>query len=187
MDVGRAVEGGRAMSPGDQEVPVRKRAIRRVVATVLISAVVLPATATAQQMFIYPDRGQSPQQQQKDRGECHVWAVQQTGVDPTMTAAAAPPPPPSMAPQGQAVRGAARGAALGAVGGAIMGNAGKGAAAGAAMGGLFGAMRRHDEMVHEQQAYSSQAAQQQAAQAQASATYNRALGACLSGRGYTVR
>lgn len=166
---------------------MRTRAIRPVVAAVLLSAVVLPAPAAAQQMFIYPDRGQSPQQQQKDRGECHVWAVQQTGVDPTMTTAAAPPPPPSTAPQGQVMRGAARGAALGAVGGAITGNAGRGAAAGAAMGGLFGAMRRHDEMAYEQQAYSSQVAQQQATQAQASATYNRALGACLSGRGYTVR
>jgi hypothetical protein len=153
----------------------------------VVGALTLPAAATAQQVFIYPDRGQSPQQQQKDRAECHVWAVQQTGVDPTATAAAPPPPPPSAAPQGQAVRGAARGAALGAVGGAIAGDAGKGAAAGAAVGGLFGAMRRRDATVHSQQAYSSQVAQQQAAQAQGSATYNRALGACLSGRGYTVR
>ena len=34
------------------------------------------------QMFIYPERGQSPEQQQRDRGECHVWAVQQSGFDP---------------------------------------------------------------------------------------------------------
>ena len=166
---------------------MKNACIRHVAVGALVTALATPWAASAQQLFIYPDKGQSPQQQQKDRGECHVWAVQQTGVDPTMTAAAAPPPPPSTAPQGQVMRGAARGAAVGAVGGAITGNAGKGAAAGAAMGGLIGGMKRHDQQVQSQQAYSNQVAQQQTAQAQASATYNRALGACLSGRGYTVK
>jgi Glycine zipper len=161
--------------------------IGRSAAAALVVALAVPPAALAQQVFVYPDRGQSPQQQQQDRYQCHTWAVQQTGFDPTMTAAAAPPPPPSNAPQGQVLQGAARGAALGAVGGAIAGDAGKGAAAGAAMGGLFGAMRRHDQQAQSQQAYSNQVAQQQAAQAQGSSAYNRALGACLSGRGYTVR
>lgn len=166
---------------------MRTGLIGRVVTALLMGALALPATVIAQQIIVYPDRGQSPQQQQKDRAECHTWAVQQTGIDPTAMAAAPPPPPPSTAPQGQVMRGAARGAAVGAVGGAIAGDAGKGAAAGAAMGGVFGAMRRHDDVVQSQQAYSNQVAQQQAAQAHSSATYNRALGACLSGRGYTVR
>jgi hypothetical protein len=161
--------------------------IWRVAAGALVAALAAPPAALAQQLYIYPERGQSPQQQQQDRYQCHTWAVQQTGFDPTMAAAAPPPPPPSTAPQGQVVQGAARGAALGAVGGAIAGDAGKGAAAGAAMGGLFGAMKRHDQQVQSQQAYSSQVAQQQAVQAQGTAAYNRALSACLAGRGYTVR
>jgi hypothetical protein len=170
------------------EVNAMKHAcIRHLAAGALVAALATPGAASAQQLIVYPEKGQSPQQQQQDRYQCHIWAVQQTGVDPTVATAAAPPPPPSTQPQGQVMRGAARGAAVGAVGGAIAGDAGKGAAAGAAMGGMFGAMKRHDDMAHQQQAYSNQVAQQQAAQSQALSAYNRALGACLSGRGYTVR
>lgn len=34
-------------------------------------------------LFIYPKQGQSDQQQAKDRYECHRWASDQTGFDPT--------------------------------------------------------------------------------------------------------
>jgi len=34
-------------------------------------------------MMIYPVKGQSAEQQQKDEFECYQWAVQQTGFDPT--------------------------------------------------------------------------------------------------------
>src|SRR5947208_15562183 len=44
-------------------------------------ALVFAAAGGAQQ-FVYPAKGQSPQQQQKDEGECHVWAVNQSGFDP---------------------------------------------------------------------------------------------------------
>jgi hypothetical protein len=137
------------------------------------------AGAWAQQLFIYPLRGQSPQQQQQDRFECHQWAVQQTGFDPMLGAAPPPPPPP---PTTGPLRGAARGAALGAVGGAIAGNAGRGAAIGAGTGAVFGTMRRNDQILQGQA--------QQVAQAQQTGQqmegFNRALAACLSGRGYTV-
>jgi hypothetical protein len=131
-------------------------------------------------MFVYPQRGQSPQQQARDQSECQAWAVQQTGYNPMMAQA---PPPPAAAPQGGAVRGGARGAAVGAVGGAIAGDAGTGAAVGAATGALLGGMRRRDQqrqVAAQQQAYQGQNAQLQA-------TFNRAVGACLSGRGYTVQ
>jgi hypothetical protein len=155
----------------------------RRVCTVLLSVALVSALgaagAGAQQLFIYPQRGQSPQQQQQDRFECHQWAVQQTGFDPMMGTA---PPPPMAAPTTGAVRGAARGAALGAVGGAIGGNAGRGAAIGAGTGAVFGTMRRNDQI--------RQGQAQQAAQAQQTGwqleSFNRAVAACLSGRGYTV-
>ena len=35
------------------------------------------------QMYIYPAKGQNQQQQDKDRYECHTWAVQQSGFDPS--------------------------------------------------------------------------------------------------------
>jgi hypothetical protein len=144
------------------------------------------------QAYVYPERGQSAQQQQRDRAECHAWAVQQTGFDPANPRVATgppPAPPTSDAPLGgpSPLRGAVRGAAIGSVGGAIGGDAGKGAAIGAATGALFGAMRRADENARYQQQQDAYYQQQQAALAQGNSAYTRALAACLAGRGYTVR
>ena len=139
------------------------------VAVVPVTLALVAGSAGAQG-YVYPAKGQSPQQQQKDQSDCHGWAMQQSGVNPGTMAA-----PPS-GPSGHMVRGAGRGAAIGAVGGAIGGNAGKGAAIGAATGALVGGMRRRDER---------RSAEQQ--QANASAEYGRAYAACLEGRGYTVK
>jgi len=45
------------------------------------SATVTPPPA--EHAFVYPKKGQTAEQQAKDRYECHVWAVDQTGFDPT--------------------------------------------------------------------------------------------------------
>jgi hypothetical protein len=138
------------------------------------------APALGGELFIYPNKGQSAEQQSRDRYDCHTWAVQQTGVDPTRAQASMPAPPP---PKGGVFRGATRGAAVGAIGGAIAGDAGEGAAIGAATGGVIGGMKQRGQARSQQQAQANQAAQQQSAYA----AYNRALSACLSGRGYTVK
>ena len=149
----------------------------------------ITGSALGQDLFIYPQRGQSPEQQNRDRYECHGWAVQQTGFDPTRAQTAQAPPPPSSQtqPGGEVLGGAARGAAVGAIGGAIAGDAGKGAAIGAVAGGLFGGMRRRHQYRQQQQAQEQFYAQQQSAAAQGRNAYNRAMTACLSGRGYTVQ
>ena len=41
-------------------------------------------SATASDIFVYPRNGQSAEQTNKDRYECHAWAVSQTGFDPTV-------------------------------------------------------------------------------------------------------
>ncbi len=41
------------------------------------------ASAAADNLFVYPRNGQSPEQQATDRYECHRWAADQTGFDPT--------------------------------------------------------------------------------------------------------
>lgn len=41
------------------------------------------ADITDDKMFVYPRKGQSQAQQDQDRYECHKWAVEQTGYDPT--------------------------------------------------------------------------------------------------------
>src|SRR5713226_3367704 len=150
---------------------------------------VLTGTANAQSgdLYIYPAKGQSQALQDKDRYECHSWAVKQTGFDPSRpstTVASSDQPKPYQPSQPHVLKGAARGATLGVVGGAIAGNAGKGAAAGAAMGGMAGGFRRRDERKGQANAQQQQA---QSQASQASAGYQRAMAACLDGRGYSVK
>jgi len=145
------------------------------------AALLASAPAAAQELFIFPQQGQDQAQQDADRGACHVWAVNQTGFDPTT--ASNQPPPSSEASQGGVVRGGARGAALGAAVGAIGGNAGRGAAMGAAGGGLIGGMRRGDQQARQSQDRRNWQAAQDAQRSE----YRRALTACLEGKGYTVR
>jgi|KBSMisStandDraft_5_1062788.scaffolds.fasta_scaffold884854_2 hypothetical protein len=138
-------------------------------------AVAIPAFA---QSFAFPAKGQSPEQQKKDEAYCASWATQQTGFDP------AKPPPPPAAAQPAPVTGSgarARGAAAGAViGGATGGDAGDAAIAGAVVGAS--AQRRENRR--------AAGAQNQANAQQAQATnaaYDKARGACLEGKGYTVK
>jgi hypothetical protein len=145
------------------------------------------ALAQTPQVYVYPLKNQGADQQNRDRYECHNWAVQQTGYDPSRTYPNNPAqldPQPYQPSRPHVMQGAGRGAALGAVGGAITGSAGKGAAAGAAMGGLAGGFRRRDER-------RQQSAQQQVSANQALANqqmnYTRAIAACLEGRGYSVK
>lgn len=127
----------------------------------LLIALFLVGSVLAQDLVIYPAKGQSQEQLDKDKYECYSWAKQQTGFDPMQQPKATEPPPQQQAPKGGVVRGGARGAAVGAVGGAIAGDTGKGAAIGAASGALVGGMRRRDQQRQQQQA-EQQWAQQQA-------------------------
>jgi hypothetical protein len=40
--------------------------------------------ATQGRLYVYPNEGQSAEQQAKDRYACHLWAVSESGVDPTV-------------------------------------------------------------------------------------------------------
>ena len=141
----------------------------------LAFAAALPVAA---QQYVYPAKGQSKDQQKKDEAACQTWAVQQSGYDP-----AKPPPPPPPAQQapvtgsGARARGAAGGAAIGAIAG---GDAGDAAVAGAMVAGSR--QRRENRAAAAQQ---NQAAGQQAQAGQDS--FMKARGACLEGRGYTVK
>ena len=143
---------------------------RQVQCVLAVGAIVVSANqAVAAGPYVYPQKGQSAQQQSTDSAECQGWARSQTGANP-----GAPPPPAQ--PGGHArgtTGGAARGAAGGAALGAIAGDAGKGAAAGAVVGGVRG--RRGSKAAQQQQQQETQSA------------YDRAFSACMEGRGYTVR
>ena len=154
--------------------------IKAILNTAIIGVSLMAVSAVNAQQFVYPAKGQSPEKQKKDEGECHIWAVQQSKYDPTkppqQTAAAAPPTTATGTTPGAGVRGAARGAVVGGV----MGDAGAGAAAGAVA--ARGQSRRQNAAQGQQQ---QQAATQQ--DQAGMATYQKARGACLEGRGYTVK
>ena len=143
----------------------------------LLVAAVFAAGASAQQV-VFPAKGQSAQQQKKDEGECHTWAVGNSKYDPTNPPKqAAAPPPPQGATPGSGVRGAARGAVVGEV---VGGDASTGAAVGAVA--ARGQSRRQNAAAAQQQ-QQAVVQQDQAGMAQ----YQKARGACLEGRGYTVK
>ncbi len=138
-----------------------------------------PHDATAQAPIIYPSQGQSMEQQGADEGQCRMFAQQNTGFNPFQGPAYVGS---SSSGGGEMVGGAARGAALGAIGGAIGGNAGKGAKIGAGVGAVGGLMRKNKKK-RKQEKKQRQAVSEYNQQL---ATYNRAFGACMSGRGYAV-
>jgi hypothetical protein len=141
------------------------------------------------EVYAYPLHGQPPEQQDRDRYECSLWASKETGFDPS-----APNVPPSARVRVvSAGPPPGTGTAFGAITGAILGaaiagprNPGAGAVVGAITGGALGtaadasrAQETHEVIVQDREAFA--AIQQQAN------NYRRAIAACLEGRGYSVR
>ena len=158
----------------------------------LIVVTFLYGTAVAQELVIYPAKGQSNEQTEKDKFECYSWAKGQSGFDPMVTPQATTPPPAQQTKSvaGGAAVGGVGGAALGAGIGAIAGGsrgAGKGAAIGGLSGGTIGGVRSHSQNQQTEQAQRHWEQEQVAQYQQRRNNYNRAHGACLEGRGYTVR
>ena len=158
--------------------------------SVIVLLACLAGPVSAQEVIIYPAKGQSEDQMEKDKFECYSWAKKETGFDPMEIPTATAPPPKKEDQKGGAGRGAVVGGATGAVVGGIL-SGGKGAARGAVIGGgsgaLLGGMRREKQRNQEEQARQQWEREQGNAYLQKRNTYNRAYGACLEGRGYTVK
>ena len=140
----------------------------------------------AQELYVFPGKGQSQEQMEKDKYACYTWARGETGFDPMQPPTASSPPPAQQAPTTSPLRGAARGAAVGAI---IEkdGSSSKGAATRAAAGALVGGMRRRNQMAQQQQK-EEEWAQNEAANYQAKRNeYNRAYTVCLEAKGYSVK
>ncbi len=131
---------------------------------------------------VEPQRGQSADQMRRDRYECHNWAVEQTGQQPT--AVSEDREEPSDAKRDRRAERASRaimGAALGSIVGGIAGSGRgwrhendavlTGAAVGAGVGAATAGKSRDKD---------------KAEPAPHPSEYLRALTACLEGRGYTV-
>jgi hypothetical protein len=108
--------------------------------------------------YAYPQRGQSPEQVTTDQSQCGSWSAQQTGYNPNAPAAAAPAALATPPPNL----------------------------------GLFGGISRRNDRREERWkrrglGTDASSAPAPAPNPQQADAYNRALDACLSARGYTVR
>jgi hypothetical protein len=134
-------------------------------------------------VFVYPAQGQSPEQTERDRYDCHLWAVQQTGVDPSRGTFDHVVVQPSSPPGANTAGGAVVGAVIGSI--IAPYNPGAGFLLGGATGALVGSAADASAQAQAQQ--TQQQFNQAAAEGRARAdAYRRAFGACLVGRGYTV-
>jgi hypothetical protein len=139
----------------------------------------LAAAAAAEEPEVYPAKGQTVEQQERDQFECHEWATKDTGVDPVALAEAQPGGATPSSNEG----GAARGAGIGAMRGAAEGNAAAGAARGVGIGRMISVLRAKRQLREQQ----SSAAQNGATVHNELDKYDRAYAACLTGRGYSVK
>jgi len=143
------------------------------------------------QVFFYPNSGQSPEQQNRDRYECYLWAVKKTGFDPSQPQVAShmrvdvvPMPAPGYDTAAGAVTGAVLGAAV-----SRPRDTAEGAVIGAVTGALIGAASDASrvEQADRIQAHYDRLDAERASQLERNAQdYRRAMAACLEGRGYTV-
>ena len=150
-----------------------------------------PAVPPSTQVYFYPTAGQSEAQQDRDRYECHLWSVKQTGYDPGASQLAPhqrvvvePRPPPGVGTAAGAITGAAIGAAV-----SRPGSAGGGAIVGAVAGAVLGAASdsaRQAQAQDVQRRYDRIDSQRYAETERRAGDYRRAMQACLEGRGYAV-
>jgi hypothetical protein len=189
--------------PASRTLAPRALALTACISVALLTLVAATAPAWAQPL-VYPAKGQSAQQQDRDRYECHEWARAQSGYDPsqpaTMATAPASAPGTTSTAAGRPAGSTASGMATGAMGAAAVAelthhDAGRAAAIGALGGGLAQRMRQQQaaqaQQASAQQQQQAQATQQQqqvqAARQQQRSTYERGMAACLEGRGYNVK
>src|SRR6185437_11747739 len=148
-----------------------------------------PPPRASTDVYAYPQQGQTAEQQDRDRYDCHLWAVKQTGFDPS-----APGVPPHERVRVVSAPPSGTGTAVGAIAGAILGaviagprDAGFGAVAGGITGAAVGNASDQAQAAANSQVIVQQDARQAAAMEQKSSNYRRAISACLEARGYTVK
>jgi hypothetical protein len=148
-----------------------------------------PPRPVEQTLYFYPTHNQSEAQQDRDRYECYRWAVRETGVDPGMrplrqSAQPAAPAPVERDP-GATVGGAVAGAAVGGIVSSPR-NVGTGLVLGAVIGGLLGTAAEESRAQAEERRQEVRRENWEARQAPVN-DFRRAMSACMTGRGYSVR
>lgn len=148
-----------------------------------------PETTT---VYFYPTHGQSKDQQDRDRYECYLWARKQTGFDPGQSHLA-PHQRVEVTPAAPPAADTATGAFTGAMVGSMMSSGhdrGFGMIFGAMTGAMLGAasdQARAEQAQRMEDRYNSRDERQYVRLERQARRYQRAMTACLEGRGYTVR
>lgn len=166
--------------------------------SLLSLSLVTVLSANAQDLYVYPANGQSDEQLSQDRYECHRWAAEESGYDPSQFGDEVPQtvrvPLPANASEGAAQKGIIVGAVAGAVIGSQNANAGQGAVLGAIVGSMIGGAAEEGGRRDAERQASAEAARQaeelnrtKAEKSLRQSNYRRALTACLQGRGYSVK
>jgi len=144
-------------------------------------------TGYTQELIVFPAKGQSDEQMDKDKYDCYNWAKKETGFDPMQVPTASAPPPKTPESKASVGRGAVGGALLGTAVGALTGNAAKGAIIGTAGGAAVGGTRKNAAENKQEKATQEWADEQTTEYSQKRSKYDRAYSACLEGKGYTVK
>jgi hypothetical protein len=144
------------------------------------------------QIYFYPAKGQSAEQQSRDHYACYNWAVDQTGFDPSKSSIVpeqrvrvVPMPPPGHDTVVMSIAGAVLGALI-----AGPRYAGSGALIGATGGALAGAasdISRQESARQMEEAYANRNIARDVQKEKKALDFRRAMSACLEGRGYNVR
>jgi hypothetical protein len=144
------------------------------------------------QVYFYPAKGQSTEQQSRDHYACYNWAMDQTGFDPSRSSIVpeqrvrvVPMPPPGHDTVVMSIAGAVLGALI-----AGPRYAGGGALIGAASGAMVGAasdISRQEYAREMEEAYANRNVARDVRKERKALDFRRAMSACLEGRGYNVR
>jgi len=151
----------------------------RIVVIVWLACLAFAAAVAAAEPEVYPAKGQTAEQQERDQFECHEWATKETGVDPVQLAEQKLAAPTPSTHDGEAAGSAAMGAARGAT----EGDDAAGAARGLGIGRMVHVLKAKRQL-REQQSTTTQEGAEIHGQLD---TYDRAYAACLTGRGYSVK
>jgi hypothetical protein len=168
--------------------PAPYREVSRPAPEASVESRTMPST----QVYFYPKKGQTVEQQGRDHYDCYNWAVKQTGFDPGQSqipkerrVRVVPMPPPGYDTATLAIAGAVLGALIGgprhAVAGAMIG------ASGGVIAGAASDAARQESARQMEEAYAARDRVQDAQLAEKVSDFRRAMSACLEGCGYSVQ
>jgi hypothetical protein len=153
--------------------------------------------AATMNVYVFPNKGQTPDVQSQDESACYTYATQQVGTDPFALQKQSEQQAQQteqakqqaqQAGKGAGAKGAVKGAAAGAVVGEVASDdAGKGAATGAAVGVVAGRRRAKGAEKQATQQAEQQGQQAQAATAEQLTNFKKAFGVCLEAKNYMVK